>query len=87
MHRNSAILSQLVAPHWNHENAMQADKLMHLIYTSAATPEFQLSDLKTILQGAHSKNAQRAVTGMDLTRSRGHIWTLGFRPLFFRALC
>ena len=24
---------------------------------------------------------------LDLTRSRGHIWTLGFRPLFFRALC
>ncbi len=39
---------------------------MHLIYTSAATPEFQLPDLKTILQGAYSKNARRAVTGMLL---------------------
>ena len=24
---------------------------------------------------------------LDLTRSRGHTWTLGFRPLFIRALC
>lgn len=45
---------------------MQDDTLMHLIYTSAATPKFHLPDLKTILHGAHTKNAQRAVTGMLL---------------------
>ena len=45
---------------------MNLEKLTHLIYTSAATPKFSPSDLKTILQIARSKNAQQSVTGMLL---------------------
>ncbi len=48
---------------------MQDNTLMHLIYTSAATPKFELPDLKTILQGARINNAKRAVTGMLLYTS------------------
>jgi Sensors of blue-light using FAD len=45
---------------------MSSDKLAHLIYTSAATQVFDPADLKTILQTARSKNAQRSITGMLL---------------------
>lgn len=45
---------------------MNPDNLTHLIYTSAAAPGFDPSDLKTILQVARSKNAERSVTGMLL---------------------
>ena len=48
---------------------MNPEKLTHLIYTSAATKEFNPSDLKTILHLARSKNAQRSVTGMLLYTS------------------
>lgn len=48
---------------------MDPEKLTHLIYTSAATKEFDPSDLKTILQLARSNNAQRSVTGMLLYTS------------------
>ncbi len=27
------------------------------------------------------------IANVDLTRSRGHIWTLGFRHLLIRSLC
>ena len=29
----------------------------------------------------------KSTVRLDLTRSRRHIWTLGFGPLFFRSLC
>jgi hypothetical protein len=45
---------------------MNPDKLMHLIYTSAATARFNASDLKKILQAARNINAKRSVTGMLL---------------------
>jgi hypothetical protein len=48
---------------------MHPEQLTHLIYCSAATPEFSLADLKTILQIARSKNAQQSVTGMLLYTS------------------
>lgn len=48
---------------------MHPEKLTHLIYSSAATPEFNPADLKTILQSARSKNAQQSVTGMLLYTS------------------
>ena len=48
---------------------MSPDKLTHLIYTSAATPQFDPAELKTILQLARSRNAQRSVTGMLLYTS------------------
>ena len=43
---------------------MNPDNLTHLIYTSAAAPGFEPSDLASILQLARSENAQRSVTGM-----------------------
>ena len=48
---------------------MGTAKLTHLIYTSAATPGLDPADLKTILQTARSRNAQRFVTGMLLYTS------------------
>lgn len=48
---------------------MNPEKLTHLIYTSAATKEFDPSALKTILKLARSNNAQRSVTGMLLYTS------------------
>jgi Sensors of blue-light using FAD len=48
---------------------MSPDKLTHLIYASAAVPELDPSELKTILQVARSRNAQRSVTGMLLYTS------------------
>lgn len=48
---------------------MNPEKLTHLIYTSAATKEFNPADLKMILQIARGKNAQQSVTGMLLYTS------------------
>ncbi len=48
---------------------MNSEKLTHLIYCSAATPQFNLGDLKAILQIARSNNAQESVTGMLLCTS------------------
>lgn len=48
---------------------MNPDKLTHLMYTSAAAPGLDPSDLKAILQVSRSKNAERAVTGMLLYTS------------------
>lgn len=48
---------------------MNPDKLTHLIYTSAAAPGVAPTGLKTILQVARRKNAQRSVTGMLLYTS------------------
>jgi hypothetical protein len=45
---------------------MNSDKLTHLIYSSAATSNFNSADLKTILQAARNKNARLSVTGMLL---------------------
>lgn len=45
---------------------MSSDKLTHLIYASAATPEFNDSDLPAILEGARRNNSRRSVTGMLL---------------------
>jgi hypothetical protein len=45
---------------------MNPDKLTHIIYTSAATAQFNASDLKKILQAARKVNAKRSVTGMLL---------------------
>jgi len=45
---------------------MYPEKLTHLIYSSAATPEFNPADLTTIMQIARSKNAQQSITGMLL---------------------
>lgn len=44
-------------------------KLTHLIYTSTASPAFNPSDLKTILQAARNNNARQSVTGMLLYTS------------------
>lgn len=48
---------------------MDASKLTLLIYTSAATHDFNPSDLKTILQTARVRNAPRSITGMLLYTS------------------
>lgn len=48
---------------------MHPERLTHLIYCSAATPEFNPADLKSILHIARSKNAQQSVTGMLLYTS------------------
>lgn len=48
---------------------MKADKLMHLIYCSAAIPELSPADLRAILETARRRNAQLSVTGMLLHTS------------------
>lgn len=48
---------------------MNPEKLTQLIYTSAAAPGFDPTDLKTILKVARIKNAPRSVTGMLLYTS------------------
>ena len=48
---------------------MNPVKLTHLIYSSAAGPEFDPADLKTILQLARVKNSRLSVTGMLLYSS------------------
>ena len=48
---------------------MNPEKLTHLIYTSAASPEFHPADLKAILQIARRNNAQLSVTGLLLFTS------------------
>jgi hypothetical protein len=48
---------------------MNPPKLTHLIYTSAAAPGLDASDLRTILQAARTKNAELSITGMLLHTS------------------
>ena len=45
---------------------MNPEKLTQLIYTSAAAPGFDPTELKTILMVARIKNVSRSVTGMLL---------------------
>ena len=48
---------------------MNVDKLMHLIYCSAAIPELAPADLRAILETARHRNSQLSVTGMLLYTS------------------
>ncbi|MDQ3005260.1 MAG: BLUF domain-containing protein [Chloroflexota bacterium] len=55
---------------------MNPEKLTHLIYTSAAIPNLDHSELKTILLVARGNNAQLSVTGMLLYISRSFFQVL-----------
>lgn len=49
---------------------MTGGNLMHIIYTSTATSEFDLADLEPMLQKARVTNAARDVTGILLYSGR-----------------